>query len=186
MAAVILPPYLADAVVDQALAVDGEFDWGEGRLWSQLYETERMVYMEYYAQIRNNVRVMPENTDFIPNWATEPSERALQLIADGNGYHLGPRGQITDGQWNAMMDWLEDEATGYDEEDSDEESSGEESSGEESSEDENQVSPRQSSDEEDGEIREWPRIDLTSHMDWLPPTDWSPSTEIDSVGITIN
>ena len=189
MAAFSLPPYLTNAAVDRALAVNGAFVWGEGRLWSQLYETERMVYMEFHAEIRNNVRVMPENTDFIPNWATEPSERALQLIADGNGYHLGPRGQITDGQWNAMMDWLQDEETGDGEEDSDEESSGEEDEGEEnegdessseSSEDENQVSPWPSSDEEDGEEREWPRIDLTSNMEWLP------AAEIETIRVTIN
>ena len=29
-------------------------------------------------------------------------------------------------------------------------------------------SPWLSSDEEDGEIREWPRISLTENMDWLP------------------
>jgi len=188
MAAFTLPPYLTDDAVDRALAVNGAFDWGEGRLWSQLYETERMVYMEFHAEIRNNVRVMPENMDFIPNWATEPSERALQLIADESGYHLGPRGQITDGQWNAMMDWLQDEETG-DGEESDEESSGEESSGEESSgeesssessEDENQVSPWPSSDEEEGEIREWPRIDLMGNMEWLP------AAEIETISVTIN
>lgn len=185
MAAFSLPPYLTDDAVDRALAENGAFDWGEGRLWSQLYETERMVYMEFHAEIRNNVRVMPVNTDFIPNWATEPSERALRLMEEEEAYELGPRGQITDGQWNAMLDWLNDEETGGDEEEEEEEeSSGEEDEGEESSsessEDENQVSPWPSSDEEEGEIREWPRIDLTSNMGWLP------APEIETIRVTIN
>lgn len=172
MAAITLPPYLTDAMISPRTEVNGEFDWGEGRLWSQLYETERMVYMEFHSEIRNNVRVMPENTDFIPNWATEPSERALQLIADGSNYHLGPRGQITNGQWNAMMDWLQDEETG-DGEESDEESSSE------SSEDENQVSPWPSSDEEDGEIREWGQIESAF-------TEWMNQSEPETISVTIN
>ena len=89
----------------------------EGRRWSELYETERTVYMEYYAYIHNNIRVMPGNNDIIPEWTTQPSQLALSLVSSGVN---GPGGQITDGQWNAMMDWLNDEET--DDPESDEES----------------------------------------------------------------
>ena len=80
----------------------------EGRRWSELYETERSVYMEYYAYIHNNIKVMPDNNDIIPEWTTQPSHLALSLVSSGVN---GPGGQITDGQWNAMMDWLNDEET---------------------------------------------------------------------------
>ena len=80
----------------------------EGRRWSELYETERSVYMEYYAYIHNNIKVMPGNNDIIPEWTTQPSHLALSLVSSSVN---GPGGQITDGQWNAMMDWLNDEET---------------------------------------------------------------------------
>ena len=103
-----------------------------GRRWSELYETERMVFLEFYAHIHNNLKVMPGNDDFIPEWATEPSNRALDLLE--SDISLGPRGQITDGQWNATIDWLEEEIDDSDDSD-DSDSSDDDSEDDESSED---------------------------------------------------
>jgi len=103
-----------------------------GRRWSELYETERMVFLEFYAHIHNNLKVMPGNDDFIPEWATEPSNRALDLLE--SDISLGPRGQITDGQWNATIDWLEEEIEDSDDSD-DSDSSDDDSEDDESSED---------------------------------------------------
>jgi len=101
-----------------------------GRRWSELYETERMVFLEFYAHIHNNLKVMPGNDDLIPEWATEPSNRALDLLE--SDISLGPRGQITDGQWNATIDWLEEEIDDSDDSD-DSDSSDDDSESEESS-----------------------------------------------------
>ena len=210
MAAFALPSYMAEEADDWGALLD----WasGVGRRWSQLYETERMVYMEFYAEIRNNVRVMPENTDFIPNWATEPSERALRLLEDGESYELGPRGQITDGQWNSMLDWLNDEETGGDDEDDDEDDEEEEedaittTSGESSNEE--QVLPWLSTDEEEEEedaisttseessveeqVSPWPSSDEEEdeirewpRIDLTSNMEWLPPAQMEIVDVMI-
>jgi len=89
-----------------------------------------MVFLEFYAHIHNNLKVMPGNDDLIPEWATEPSNRALDLLE--SDISLGPRGQITDGQWNATIDWLEEEIDDSDDSD-DSDSSDDDSESEESS-----------------------------------------------------
>ena len=158
-----------------------------------------MVFMEFYAPIHNNIKMMPGNDDIIPEWATVPSEFAQELVLEERS--LGPRGRLTDGQWNATIDWCdedissdeysdeelselelteeEDEESSSDEEDgapppSDEESSSdEEESGEESGE-ESEEEP------EEGEIRDWGPIDL-ENIDWLPMAE-----DISYHSITIN
>jgi hypothetical protein len=107
-----------------------------GRRWSELYETERMVFLEFYAHIHNNLKVMPGNDDLIPEWATEPSNRALDLLE--SDISLGPRGQITDGQWNATIEWLEEEIDDSDDSD-DSDSSDDDSESEESSDDDEEL-----------------------------------------------
>jgi len=214
MAAFSLPSYMAEEADDWGASEDGAFGWGGVRRWSQLYETERMVYMEFYAEIRNNVRVMPENTDFIPNWATEPSERALRLLEDGESYELGPRGQITDGQWNSMLDWLNDEETGGDDEDDEDDDEDDEeeedaittTSGESSNEE--QVLPWLSTDEEEEEedaisttseessveeqVSPWPSSDEEEdeirewpRIDLTSNMEWLPPAQMEIVDVMI-
>jgi hypothetical protein len=146
-----------------------------------------MVFMEFYAEIHNNLQIMPGNNDIIPEWACVPSEEA-QHLTTGYNRTLGPRGLVTDGQWNATIDWM-DEDISFDEsdEESDEESeeSDEESEESEEEESEEEESEEEESEEEDsGEDDEefytgWPPIDLTN-IEWLPPSD------IEEISITIN
>jgi hypothetical protein len=119
-----------------------------GRKWSELYETERMVFLEFYAHIHNNLKVMPGNDDLIPEWATEPSVRALELVETDISF--GPRGQITDGQWNVTIDWLEEDIDDSDES-SDDDS---ESSDDDSEDDESDISDSEDEDD-DEELIAW-------------------------------
>ena len=79
--------------------------------WRLLLESEKSFYMEYYAPIENNLKVMPENNDLVSSDYYIPNEGQLNYVIDTGENHNRSIGvRLTDGQRNAVIFWIEDHA----------------------------------------------------------------------------
>ena len=77
--------------------------------WSDLMESERSIYMEFYAPIENNVGVMPENNEIVGNQCISPTTSQINCVIDsGDNLMRGSTGFLTVGQHNAVIFWIDE------------------------------------------------------------------------------
>ena len=77
--------------------------------WHNLLESEKCFYMEFYAPIEDNLKVMPDNNDLISSECYLPNDGQLNYVLDrGDNLVRSIGSRLNDGQRNAIIFWIEE------------------------------------------------------------------------------
>ena len=77
--------------------------------WCELLESERSIYMEFYAPVDNNLKVMPHNNDLLVDEYISPTDRQINYVLDTVDARRNTiNNRFTDGQMNAVIFWIEE------------------------------------------------------------------------------
>ena len=77
--------------------------------WQHLLESEKCFYMEFYAPIEDNLKVMPDNNDLISSECYLPNDGQLNYVLDrGDNLVRSIGSRLNDGQRNAIIFWIEE------------------------------------------------------------------------------
>jgi hypothetical protein len=130
--------------------------------WCELLESERSIYMEFYAPVDNNLKVMPCNNDLLVDEYISPSDDQINYVVDTLDVERNTiNNRFTDGQMNAVIFWIEEhyefmrEYMGpvieYIPTDASDDSSSDEDSSDDSSSDEDDIEITDDEDDDEGE-----------------------------------
>jgi hypothetical protein len=85
------------------------------QVWGDLTDSERGIYMNFYARTENNVRVQPGNND--PIWTTlifTPTQAQINAVSDtGDELVRTINYRLNDNQYNAIQEWVREHGTNY-------------------------------------------------------------------------
>ena len=77
--------------------------------WSDLMESERSIYLEFYAPVNNNLKVMPGNNDLMGDEYVSPTDAQINSVIDtGENLARTAAGFLTAGQRNAIIFWIDE------------------------------------------------------------------------------
>ena len=77
--------------------------------WRDLIESERSIYMEFYAPMENNLGIMPENGGIVSNQCISPTDGQINSVIDtGDNLTRTFAGFLTVGQRNAVIFWIDE------------------------------------------------------------------------------
>jgi len=86
-----------------------------GAVWGDLTDSERGIYMNFYARTVNNIRVQPGNNDVIwPRRIYTPTEAQINAVSDtGDDLVRTINYRLNDDQYNAIQIWVREHGSNY-------------------------------------------------------------------------
>jgi hypothetical protein len=84
------------------------------QVWGDLTDSERGIYMNFYARTENNVRVQPGNNEPIWTFIFAPTEAQINAVSDtGDELCRTINYGLNNGQYNAIQEWVREHGTNY-------------------------------------------------------------------------
>ena len=84
-------------------------------VWGDLSESERGIYMNFYARVVNNVRVQPGNNDVI--WTRliyTPTAAQINTVSNNNDELVRTINyRLNDDQFDAIQNWVREHGSNY-------------------------------------------------------------------------
>lgn len=84
--------------------------------WGILSEAERGFYMEFYAKVEGNQRIVPLDDAYLWSYRLfTPTEAQMNVVSDSGGYELCRTlsYRLTDGQKVAICNWIREHGSDH-------------------------------------------------------------------------